>query len=451
MVVGILQKSIVIIVAVLFVASASIIFYRFKNVNRTQRIRIFKAAEYFNVWIILISLLATIAFGIFNHFELKKSVRAVISLNYAEASQALNSNGTRYNMTEIISEEVIERAIKKGAFKDVTVKQLKDCLEVSPCVEGDVSDESKHHISTEFEVEYRASRYTRHLDSGNVVKLIAAAYKEYYIEKYADNFSPDSEKPDFADMEYMDIVSYLNKETQSILNYLYGLAIKNSSFVTGNGSTFNSIASKVYQFRETQIEQNLKSFVLQNGIARDKGEYLGRLSYHNKNIDFERQKNEASYMLCNQAVDMYKEEMIRIVLVPTWDQVGKYYMGRTKVGVDELSVMATSFSDSVASKEKEIMDNKLVMDKLSSSNPEPKLYEAADILIASIYDNIKGFEKEAIAAGREYSQYRMNQCTAVSIYEVSFMKEFRMLVLFAAFSYISLLLYQISKKFPQKA
>lgn len=148
---------------------------------------------------------------------------------------------------------------------------------------------------------------------------------------------------------------------------------------------------------------------------------------------------------------MYKEEMIRIVLVPTWDQVGKYYMGRTKVGVDELSVMATSFSDSVASKEKEIMDNKLVMDKLSSSNPEPKLYEAADILIASIYDNIKGFEKEAIAAGREYSQYRMNQCTAVSIYEVSFMKEFRMLVLFAAFSYISLLLYQISKKFPQKA
>ena len=53
---------------------------------------------------------------------------------------------------------------------------------------------------------------------------------------------------------------------------------------------------------------------------------------------------------------MYSEEMTRVVLVPTWDQAGKYYMGRTKVGIDELSVMATNFSDYVATNEKEIMD-----------------------------------------------------------------------------------------------
>ena len=35
---------------------------------------------------------------------------------------------------------------------------------------------------------------------------------------------------------------------------------------------------------------------------------------------------------------MYSEEMTRVVLVPTWDESGKYYMGRTKVGIDELSV-----------------------------------------------------------------------------------------------------------------
>ena len=50
---------------------------------------------------------------------------------------------------------------------------------------------------------------------------------------------------------------------------------------------------------------------------------------------------------------MYSEEMTRVVLVPTWDEGGKYYMGRTKVGIDELSVMATTFSNNVASNEKE--------------------------------------------------------------------------------------------------
>ena len=447
----ILQKLIFLIVGVLFVVSAAIIFFRLKNVSRAERTQIFKSVEYFNAWIILLCFITTMMYGIFNHFELKKSVHAVVSLNYSEASQALNSNGTRYNMAEIISDEVVEKAIKKGALKDVTVKQLKNCLVVYPCVQGGVLDESQYHISTEFAVEYHASKDTAHLDSENVIKLVTSAYKEYYIEKYTDNFSLDLEKPDFTQMEYMDIVSYFDKETQAILNYLYGMAEKNPSFVTESGSTFNSIAGKVYQFKETQINQNLRSLILQNGIVRDKNEYVDRLSYQNKNVDFDRQKNNASYKLCNEAIDMYSEEMTRVVLVPTWDQAGKYYMGRTKVGVDELSVLATNFSNYVASNEKEIMDNTLVINKMSSNNQDAQISSSADYLVESIYGSIKGFEKEAITAGREYSRYRMNQCVAVSIYGISIINELKILVLFAAFVYVALMLRQISKKFPKKA
>lgn len=445
-----MQKLIILIVGVIFVISVAIIFLRFRNVNHTERTQIFKTAEYFNVWIILICFITTMVYGIFNHFDLKKSVHAILSLNYSEASQALNSNGTRYNMAEVISDEVVEKAIKNGALEDVTVKQLKNCLVVYPCVQGGVDDESQYHISTEFAVEYHASKDTSHLDSDNVINLITSAYKEYYIEKYTDNFKLDSEKPDFQQMEYMDIVYYLDKETQSILNYLYGMAGKNNSFVTENGSTFNSIAGKVHQFKETQINQNLRSLILQNGIVRNRDEYVDRLSYQNKNISFDRQKNDASYRLCNEAIDMYSEEMTRVVLVPTWDQSGKYYMGRTKVGVDELSVLATNFSDSVASNEKEIMDNNLILNKIASNN-NPQISSSADSLIESIYISIKEFEKEAINAGREYSRHTMNQCIAVSIYGVSIIGELKSLVLFAAFAYIAFILYRISKKFPKKA
>ena len=451
MITGIVQKLIILIVGVLLVSAAAKIFFRMKNVNRTERTQIFKTAEYINAWIILLCFVTTMVYGVVNHFELKKSVHAIVSLNYSEASQALNSNGTRYNMAEIISDEVVEKAIKNGALKNVTVKQLKNCLVVYPCVQGGVDEESQYHISTEFGVEYHASKHTSHLDSENVIKLITSAYKEHYIEKYTDNFKLDSEKPDFSQMEYMDIVSYLDKETQSILNYLYGMAAKNNSFVTENGSTFNSIAGKVHQFKETQINQNLKSLVLQNGVVRNRKEYVDRLLYQNENVDFDRQKNDASYRLCNEAIDMYSEEMTRVVLVPTWDQSGKYYMGRTKVGVDELSVLATNFSDYVASNEKEIMDNNLILNKISSSGQDAQIASSADVLIESIYGSIKGFEKDAINAGREYSRHRMNQCIAVSIYGVSIMNEIKALVLFAVFAYIALILREISKKFPKKS
>ena len=451
MITAILQKLILLIVGLVFVSSVVIILLRWKNVNRTERIQIFKSAEYISVWVILLCFVTTMLYGIVNHFELKKHVQAVVALNYSEASQAQNSNGTRYNMAEVICDEVVERAIKNGALENVTVKQLKKCLSVYPCVQGSVSDESKYQISTEFAVEYHASKDTDHLDSDNVINLITSAYKEYYIEKYTDNFKLDPEKPDFNQMEYMDIVSYMDKETQAILDYLYGMAGKNNSFVTESGDTFNSIAGKVFQFKETQINQNLRSLILQNGIVRNKNEYVGRLTYQNINVDFDRQKNTASYKLCNEAIDMYSEEMTRIVLVPTWDKSGKYYMGRTKVGVDELSVLATSFSNNVASYEKEIMDNNLILNKISSNNQDGQISISADSLIEAIYGSIKGFEKEAINAGREYSRYKMNQCIAVSIYGVSIMDEIKSLVLFAGFLYLTYIANMISNKFPKKA
>lgn len=451
MLTGILEKAILLIIGLILLVSVVKIFVRSRNVNRSECKAIFKAADYLNAWVLLLCFVTTMVYGIFHHFDAKNSVHAIISLNYSEASQALNSNGTRYNMAEIICDEVVQKAIEKGALKNVTVKQLQNCLVVYPCVQGGVGDESEYHISTEFAVEYHASKDTDHLDSENVIKLITVAYKEYYIEKYTDNFSLDPQKPDFSKMEYMDIVSYLDKEATAVLNYLYGMNQKNPSFVTESESTFNSIAGKVYQFKETQINQNLRSLILQNGVVRDKGKYVDRLSYHNKNVDFDRQKNNASYDLCNQAIDMYSEEMTRVVLVPTWDETGKYYMGRTKVGIDELSVMATNFSNYVASNEKEIMDNNLVIEKISNNSEENTLYQSVDTMIENIYNSVKSFEKEAITAGREYSRHKMNQCVAVSVYGVSLMSELKALVIFAVLAYAAFVLSRISNKFPKKA
>ena len=451
MISSILQKSLLAVVGLILVVSVLKIYFRSKNVTKSEFTKIFKSTRLVSAWILIFVILLSSVFGIVNHMKSKHSVTAVVALNYSEASQAQNSNGTRYNMAEIICDEVVEKAIETGALENVTVKQLKNCLCVYPYVQGDVNDKSNYHISTEFIVEYHASKHTDHLDAANVIALITGAYKDYYIEKYTDNFSITSkeDKPDYSTMEYMDIVTYFNKETTAVLNYLYGMAGKGSSFVTKNNTTFHAIAAKVHTFKETQIEQNLKSLILQHGIARNKSNYIDRLSYQNKNTDFDKQRNVASFSLCNQAIDMYSEEMTRIVLVPTWDNSGKYYMGRTKVGIDELSVMATNFSDSVASNEKEIMDNNLVVEKMQAMNENNSANAEADALIASIDQSIDNFTAEAINAGREYSDYIMNQCIAVSISGVSLFSELKTIMIFAFLAYLAAMLFAVSKKFPK--
>ena len=451
MISSLLQKLPLAVVGLLLVVSALTIYFRSKNVTKSEFLKIFKSTRLIGAWILIFVFVISGIFGIFNHIKAKHSVTAVVALNYSEASQAQNSNGTRYNMAEIICDEVVEKAIEMGAFENVTVKQLKNCLCVYPYVQGDVDDKSNYHISTEFVVEYHASKHTDHLDAENVITLITSAYKEYYIEKYTDNFSLTSkeDKPDYSTMEYMDIVTYFNKETTAVLNYLYGLAEKGPSFVTKNNTTFHAIAQKVHQFKETQIDQNLRSLVLQHGVARNKDNYIDRLSYQNKNTDFDKQRNNASFELCNRAIDMYSEEMTRVVLVPTWDDGGKYYMGRTKVGIDELSVMATTFSNNVASNEKEIMDNNLVIGKMKSASGNTSANAEADALIAIIDKSIDDFTNEAITAGREYSNYRMNQCIAVSISGTSLFSELKTIIIFMMLAYIAAYVFTVSKKFPK--
>ena len=451
MISSILQKLPLAVVGLLLVVSALTIYFRSKNVTKSEFINIFKSTRLVGLWVLVFVIVISGIFAIFNHMKAKHSVTAVVALNYSEASGAQNSNGTRYNMAEIICDDVVEKAIKMGAFENVTVKQLKNCLCVYPYVQGDVNDKSNYHISTEFVVEYHASKHTDHLDAENVISLITSAYKEYYIEKYTDDFSVSGkeDKPDYSKMEYMDIVTYLSKETTAILNYLYAMAEKGPSFVTEDNTTFHAIAAKVHQFKETQIDQNLKSLILQHGIARNKSNYIDRLAHLNKNTDFDRQRNSSSFDICNRAIDMYAEEMTRVVLVPTWDEGGKYYMGRTKVGIDELSVMATTFSDNLAENEKEIMDNNLVIEKMQSATGNTSINAQADALIKSVDESIDSFTAEAIKAGREYSNHRMNQCIAVGISGTSLFNELKTIIVFAFLAYLAAMLYVVSRKFPK--
>ena len=451
MISSLLCKILVIVILALLVVGAVLVFLRSKNTTRQDMKERIRKAQIFHISLLIFAIVIGGIFAIANHINMRQFTTAIISLNYSEASLAQNVNGTRYNMSEITCDEVLANAIKKGALEDVTVAELSQCLTVYPLVQGGSKDESEYHISTEFVIEYHSTKHTKHLDAENVIKLVASAYKEYYVNKYADNFTVQKINPetDFADLEYMDIVLYLNKTSNRILNYLYSLADKNSSFVTSNGSTFNSIVAKVYQLNETQINSNLKSYILQGGISKQPTGYIERLTYENKQLSFDKSKSAASFDVCNAAISMYSEEMTRVVLVPTWDSTGKYYMGRTKVGVDELSVEATRYSNAVASYEKSMQNNNLTISKMEGKSGTQS-DASADQMISSICKTLDKFAAEACLAGTEYAAYRMNECMSVSITGASLIREIEYIALFLVAAYFAAFLLRFALKLPKK-
>ena len=72
-------------------------------------------------------------FGLVHYFKSADSATASISFNYSEAALGMNPNKTRFNAYEIVSDEVMERAIRRVGLQDsLTASQLAQCLYLSP-------------------------------------------------------------------------------------------------------------------------------------------------------------------------------------------------------------------------------------------------------------------------------------------------------------------------------
>ncbi len=387
--------------------------------------------------------------AVFLGFNLNKNnyKQAIVSLNYTEASKAQNSNGTRFDMAEILDNAVIARAIEKGGFTDVTVKDLKKCLTVEPTVQGNSLSEKGYHISTEFRITYTASAKTAGLDAKNVVQLVGDAFKEFYIGKYADDFSVMNFTPEkdaeANESDYLDIITYLQKQTQTIANYMYGMANRNSSFVSSDGETFYSIASKVENLNEEQIENNIKAYVTQNGISKNPSEYIKRLNYKNTLLDYDARRARSSYDTRNAAVNMYAEEMTRVVLVPTWDTSDEFYMGRTKVGIDELSLEAQSYSKQSEEYYKQINTNNDLISHLSASASSGN-NAALDEMIRGVEEELAKYAARAARISQEYSETRMNNCISVSVTDNTFIKKAFISAVLILMFFFALYLYGIA-------
>ena len=406
----------------LFLLALKILRSRSRNMIRSDFKRLFHQNWKYRLEALVLAAVFAAALLTASLLHASTKAQTVITLNYAEASWDANANGTRYNSSEILCDEVLERAIEMGAFEDVTVDQLRRCLTVEPLVEGSSHSETEYHIATEFQVTYHADGNTFHLDSENVVGLIANAYKNFYIDTYTDNFSVldlSLESEDMEDLDYLDIVSYLENQAYRVANYMYALGEENASFLSSEGESFYSLAEKVTNLLEVQIQDRLESYLLHNGVSKDAAAYVGRLEYENILTDYDIQRADASFRVRNEAIQMYDEEMTRVVLIPTWDDEGEYYMGRTKVGVDDLSMEAEQHSQAAAEDLSRLESNHAIISALDSSDTSGEDL-VAEQLIEEICETLNGYAQAAKVAAQEYSETRLNQCISSTSVGISY-------------------------------
>lgn len=356
---------------------------------------------------------------------------ANIYLNYDGASSGLNPNGTRYNAAEILSDEVLELAVKNGDLDGITKKMLKNCLEQKPAdsdsaviTASDSSD--KYTIQTGYRINFHNPDKTSNLNAETIINAVANAYCDYFSDAYLDkhillNIS-EEELENLDNMDYLDMLNYFEVKASELQRYLIEYQTQNSSYQSPTtGETFYSLYDKIEHFVDIELER-FESYVLENGISKNAEAYINKLNYDNKMTDVEYQKDWATYKTYLEAVDRYHREMATVVLVPTEDDDEEFYMSRTKIGVDYLSNTAEAYLQTAENKMLEINTNNHAIEQLKGGEPTEAVFDKVEKTYVKMKEELVDFAKQCEQLISEYLSEKEGSYLVVNISRSSFIE-----------------------------
>ncbi len=366
-------------------------------------------------WIYFAALLVLLVSFTVNTWRIPLTDDATISFNYDGASRGLNPNSTRFNQAEMLSDDVLERVIRLGEYTDITVGDLKNVLEISPKGGSSGSGDS-YRVSTDYSVKYKADQKLSKLNGKDVLTLFCGSYSEWFINRYSYNV--DSLKPDFEQIrreDYLDMCDYYDMLAERISGYMKSMARQDTGFVSPtSGETFQTISRKASNVRSSLI-QDLRAFILNYGISRDATTYMGRLAIKNVLLKFDAYEYAKSAENRLTAIRKYEDDMARIVLVPTYNQDGQFYMSQTRIGIDGFAEEADDFAVKKTSVNTDIADNNYIFGQMENGLSTVEVVKKAEDQIDGIEAELDAIASEARLAVREYASEQANGFITVDI------------------------------------
>lgn len=317
-----------------------------------------------------------------------------VSLNYEEAASGLNPNGTRFNASEIISDDVLNEVIKRGGY-NVSADDLKHSLSLETnyddvSISSTASDDEINSLSiaTDYRLVFKPTLRTASIDARNLLNLIGDVYYSKFMSEKTENTAVlDVDLSGYKDYGYHSIAGFLQTKADNLKHFIDVYRYKDSNYRAANGDTFAALSGKINDYTTVELER-FESFVVENGLSDDPAGYSAEVDYTNKLLQLDYDKAMAAYNVRLEAIDMYDHQMARIVLVPTQDEQLEYYMSRTKIGVDDYADEAQEYLANAKELKNQMDNNTYAQGRVNSMTATTETYEKADSLAKTIMNEL---------------------------------------------------------------
>ena len=338
-------------------------------------------------FLIIVLVLCCVQYFMITH----NTASTVLSLDYEEASKGLAPNGTRFNIFEIRSNEVMGRLIEYAGLEGkITPEALSECISVKATHDKTVSV-SENYISTSFVIKFTGKGAVRDRSAEDMLSLLCKTYHEYFVEHYGFNHSILSFAVDglkFND-EYLMLVDLLELKCGQLEKYvqLRNREIKNYRDPS-TGMTFSALEQRAKNLCTYDIAK-ARSYIIENGIVNDRFSLNTMLNYKIRMDRLMYDKMIAAYDEDNEGIRLYDTAMSAIVMIPTQDQTMQYYMSRTKTGMDNMALHANMQLTGATERLERIEYNTYLTEKLKTSGSDSVQKEKADAMLDEIQTSLE--------------------------------------------------------------
>ena len=349
--------------------------------------------------------------------KLKPSV--TLKLQYENASSGKNTDGTRFNENDLISEDVFKSVLESGKY-DLSLDDMSHLFTIGSSYDNSSVSETDPKVATEYHITYTADILNYDIDSKQLMEDIGNAAKEYLISTHGENTSVLSVNLDgISDLDYEEAGDKLSIEAEKIRRYMSNYQWSEQTFSDDNEQTFASLTKKVDNYIDTEITQ-YQSYIQENGVTKNKEQYKTLTSYKNKILQVSKDKHQVVYDVNLSAIKKYDSSMTSVVLVPTDDKSGEFYMSRTKIGVDYFAANAESETSEMETLTKQMETNTYIADKVSFSTAGKTEYAKADSMLESLQETLASLSEDAESMFAAYQDQKYGGYITVSMNDIGF-------------------------------
>ena len=311
------------------------------------------------------------------YIHARQESTAVISLVYQNASHGLYPDGTRIDAYLATSEDVLSAAEATLGYEIP-----RDSIWVRPSYSGKGST-----YATDYTITYDGA----HGDS--VLRAVVNAWENAFSAHTGTNRSVIAYESYPVDMDYLDIASWMDKETEQI-RYAANQRLKeNKTWVPKSGMSYADIVSAADNLQNVTIA-NLRTYIVQNGISKDPETLENTIAYRNRELQKRKDQTDAQYRNRLKAIALYDSTLFPTISVPSISN-GTYYVTTTRTGLDYIYDAAQEFLNDSLSIQKTITENELLLASISDHGaPSADEIADADARIGAIEQQIRDLASE---------------------------------------------------------